>query len=626
MRTITGQIIIVTAVLCVSCTRWQESSDSNVPGIKQLDSAQSQKLISALNWQSHDVSRWKILGAFAVDSDFQGDMKGANLTSFSGHINDQVQNQALDRTVILAQKRKVKVVDEQIEILSAVGTGRYNAAGKKLNVTSELTNRYLDLSEAVGRHNNNQIGEYLVVEPSNGRGVVFVVGKTFLQLKFAQKPTVVSSFLVAAAKSPFQSMTNPLTEKYLIPHPIDFHGEVIAFDLQKVEGETIPPHPPNTMTKQVVAAGDLAAKAEIFRQKLDSISLPTNLVDKENQIFASAVEIEKKNTTEEIFVNRDLIYYEPKQVGEPLVIDEMANGPQVADVEPENNITQRKADDRDPQIDFSFNGMDIDGNSTLVPWQSDSIEESGWKFVGDVAATAQNHETIFGSPEFMDQVSAGKYLERTQGYFLLSTGDGMYQESGNSSQYLPLKGRESYIEQNVKIPVDAKSIQLRVALFTQEFPRYLGRGISDSVAVKFIGTNSYVYQGNLAEAGIQGGNNKSISLDLSNCHLMEAPENCGRWQSLSKELSLDDSGWWITKSTHAVEGKCNSSAKKCYSGWMPPKVICQEIPKDLLGQTKRLRISISDGLDQYWDSALAVDSLVFSKQGCDSTFTGEEVL
>ena len=49
----------------------------------------------------------------------------------------------------------------------------------------------------------------------------------------------------------------------------------------------------------------------------------------------------------------------------------------------------------------------------------------------------------------------------------------------------------------MKIPTDYKYIKIRMAFFSQEFPKYVGTGFNDSFFVKFDESPDFIARGNL---------------------------------------------------------------------------------------------------------------------------------
>ena len=60
---------------------------------------------------------------------------------------------------------------------------------------------------------------------------------------------------------------------------------------------------------------------------------------------------------------------------------------------------------------------------------------------------------------------------------------------------------------------------------------------------------------------------------------------------------------------------------------MPPRVICKDLKTEDIGQVRNLIMKVADAGDTVYDSALAVDSVVFSTKSCSTdssnNFTGE---
>ena len=196
--------------------------------------------------------------------------------------------------------------------------------------------------------------------------------------------------------------------------------------------------------------------------------------------------------------------------------------------------------------------------------------------------------------------------------------------------------------QKVKVPADVKTLQVRVAFMSQEFPRWVGTGFNDSFFIKFDESPGFIAQGNLNElAGLGETGTDAEKTQAENCKSNKTfggtQTSCGQWQSVNgaPATTLNHGTLWdVTSSTQAVShgdaarfgcSKEGESSTKCYHGWVPPRVICYDLDPDTeVGKELTLRMSISDAGDTFYDSAIAVDTIVFSKKDCNSRFTGEE--
>ena len=108
---------------------------------------------------------------------------------------------------------------------------------------------------------------------------------------------------------------------------------------------------------------------------------------------------------------------------------------------------------------------------------------------------------------------------------------------------------------------------------------------------------------------------------------------CGEGQSVQKfNPKLNGELWRIGNSSTASKklsalyscdaGAAGKADVKCYPGIVPPRTFCANLAEEDMGQERTLRVAITDVGDQYFDSAIAVDSVVFSKEACGATGFG----
>jgi hypothetical protein len=169
-----------------------------------------------------------------------------------------------------------------------------------------------------------------------------------------------------------------------------------------------------------------------------------------------------------------------------------------------------------------------------------------------------------------------------------------------------------------------KSIQMRVAFFTQEFPKYVGTKFNDSFYIKFDELPAFLAEGNLND--LAGGAEEVA--DCKTKTIGSAQVTCGQWNSIFGDAAMNGEGqlWDInlsTQSTNSAAFKCGGD--KCYHGFIRPRIICRDLTDEHFGKELTLRMAVTDAGDNIFDSALAVDSIVFSTESCATgTFTKED--
>jgi len=229
-----------------------------------------------------------------------------------------------------------------------------------------------------------------------------------------------------------------------------------------------------------------------------------------------------------------------------------------------------------------------------------------------------------------------RYLDNIEGYCLLTTGDAQYQKSGPGTgtaapQMIPGPdgaGKSSEMWQAIKIPSKestVKSIQMRVAFFSQEFPKYVGTKFNDSFYIKFDELPAFLAEGNLND--LAGGADAAADCKSKTIANADAKIECGEWSSIAgSELKNLGKMWDIDRSTQSTNSTAfHCGAAKCYHGYIQPRIICRDLTDDHFGKELTLRMAVTDAGDNIFDSALAVDSVVFSTEACSAgTFTKEE--
>ncbi len=615
--------LIVGLGLQWSCTRAGEGTEGTV-GIRQLSLAEIGTMKEAAGWSKFVNNQWEVVGGIELYNGYAGDL-AAN-TSF--HVRTTVQRSpnpdGKERMLVIANLKEFTIGERAFTRLSIVSAGAYDQKSQTMDAVGDEVNSYQDPSAVVGRKNRNQKGRYLLLEPSGGVGIAFVNGRTLTKVSNGEEPTELGGILLTSSVSPFVALSSKTKHTYFMPVPYGSHSYLSGYHVAGIEK---PVGMPLLTSAAIASAGRSEEFTEEFQEKLDQLSISTSQSEAAMTTFSLT-----SGSVKTIFggwpiMTQDVVFVQPPAPGEIPVPDENAHGPQRAVAEPESEFTLRQTDNLDPQEDLSCNGEARDGAATMLPFSEENMVLPGWKYVGNVIATAEQHEVIFGSPEDLAAISVGRYLEKTQGYCLLSTGNSQFKRGESTSTHLvPVNNRRSEMAQLVKVPLRAKSIQVRAAFFTQEFPEFIESPLSDSFYVKFDESMEFIASGALNSIGAGTG---KIDPRLNGCATTFDPENspsCGVWESLASVGDLPDDLWNINYSSHAVQERENvgcTEGKSCYHGWVKPRVICKDLQEEEIGEQLTLRISITDVGDDYFDSALAVDSVVFSQENCAETFTRE---
>jgi hypothetical protein len=182
---------------------------------------------------------------------------------------------------------------------------------------------------------------------------------------------------------------------------------------------------------------------------------------------------------------------------------------------------------------------------------------------------------------------------------------------------------------------------------SQEYPKFVGTKFNDSFFIKFDESLTFIASGNLNEIAGEGKTaDDGTPIDISACKAQKPGDTlaaCGDWKPIVASNEWTGAPpltygniWDITSSTQAqkkglewgamTQEMANSAVSgQAYYGMVEPRVICKDLdPATEVGKTLTLRFNVTDAGDNLFDSALAVDSVVFTTFGCsEPSFTGE---
>ncbi|MFK7874045.1 MAG: hypothetical protein AB8C84_12915 [Oligoflexales bacterium] len=225
-------------------------------------------------------------------------------------------------------------------------------------------------------------------------------------------------------------------------------------------------------------------------------------------------------------------------------------------------------------IDLDCDGSTLSGEGSYHSY----LGGGGWHVHGDFQVIKDDAVTF---PLTVPNI------DMTTSYCLLSTGNSAFMQNPKGPLN-PIGEQVSTFWQTLKIPTNAQSLQIRASWFTYEKPW------------SFLGKDRFLIRWDESQEVIASGHME----DLVDTDCLE--NNCGDW-TVSNSLVLA------------------SSTDKGSSDLLqyPPRVICSTITEEMRDKSLTLRFLISDMGDQWVDSALAIDSIVFSEKNCNSSFTNE---
>lgn len=641
MRTCTITIrplmaLVVLGLASSACDK-AKSALEDATGFKQMESDEVDDLKAKSDWNVDNID---VLMGFTLSDKFSADLS-KDFEQDIGVIPDKFKQgaDASGKSKAMALLRKVEIETPvktytRFEIVSVAKVSDDN----KLFIGGDAISKYVDAKDRPSK-DNGQAGDYFLVAGKE-KVLSFLSGTVTLKKAGEKSGVPVGGAFVFTDSSPFATKSGTEEGKYILAMVEGAKGNVIAY--KKDIGSDAKGTPESTSSVIPYTGvipddkkAEAASKASEF--STEGGSKIANWATTANEKVTSLLDMWALQPA-------DLVFLQPLQAA--------AKVPDLAPAsKPGTPTTAKPADPTPPadspvmrtppgeeatapQIDLGCSGVNKDNVSTLVIDGSkyDDATIKGWRFQGDARITTEQHAEIFGAPESVDDK---RYIDKMTGYCLLSTGNSQYNLSSDKSPLLlpgpDGTGKTSDMWQKVKVPKTAASIQLRVAFFSQEYPKFVGTQFNDSFLIKFDESISVIASGNLND--LAGGNNGA---DLSKCRSTSGITKgqevaCGEWEPVANTDGLTGELWDIASSTQAVGGGnqfgCMKSdvAGKCYHGWIKPRVICKTLSSDEKDKELTLRMSVSDAGDAVYDSALAVDSIVFSTQGCDAAdlFSGD---
>lgn len=675
-RGILGAVLLA-ATFNVGCDK-AKGALKDALGIEPLkaDDPAIAEVLTQVGWKAEDprFANFKIIGGFKVGEKFSGDLGQTVEIPVPGADKAEGQGGKLPSVAMLKVTTIPALAEGQTEQkrFQIVSVGRVEGEGIKID--GNTVNQFMDEADRISKANQAKDGGFyvLVQAKSAEKGLAYLKGTTTVHLNTGTD-TPVGGALVFTDGSPFVTKSGA-SGAYFLAILEGEKGTITAYK-KGVADDT-----PNATSTQIPYAGileqapgyaDVAAKAD---------ELPVGgakakeLLSKANAMASDKAEaLGFKGWT---LIDAALVWTQPP--AKPAVVPEppapatdtdndtetetatatetettteTATSTDTSEEE-EDTDTETETDtseDRlltgdgvtrgvegDPQRDLGCVGWDDNGGTLIYDTASyDDTSVRGWRFMGDVSIQYEHGSALFGDPEDLrDTSGAGSsYLDTVPGYCLLTTGNPQ-QEYYKSDLWAPgpaAKGQVSEMWQTVKIPAGAKAIQVRVAFFSQEFPKFVNTGFNDSFFIKFDESMDYIAKGNLND--IAGKDDPTTKANCGSAAKIPAAGPCGDWKPIvatdSPAAGAPPHGqlWSIEYSAQAQKkgseyGAISAEQKaatggQAYYGYVPAKIICKDLAADeVAGATRTLRFNVADAGDNLFDSALAVDGVTFLTQSC----------
>lgn len=623
-------------------------------GIKKLDDADKTALLEATKWnETVDQNKWVIHNGFEISDNFKGDLGKEVSFVLPFDLGPQkVQAAASDkkRMLLLLKEETFPIpgFDKPITRFRIASIAQHDPETNEVKIDGGQVNQYLDESQRLGP--GNQAGKYLLAEGVGSGGLAFIQGIARVKKNDGSEAAPLGGVMVFTSSSPFVTLSGAsgaTTGQYMLAMLDGSKGQVTGY---KADVPTTYKGAPASVSAEIAYAGALDQYKGDVDAKLADVSNDPGLKAKADESFNKLNAAVTPYLGGWTLINIDLLFVQPPAAPNPpppptnqatvppAPTPDTVEAPPPADQPTPVVVRQDPKDQDPPQVDLGCIGRNENNESTLFTRGDDiASDKKGWRGSGDVRITAEQHAAIFGEVDAVRDAAGGdeRYLDTSTGYCLLTTGDAQYQISKTSGKEAPQlqpgpdgKGKTSEMWQKVKVPSQESkvaSIQMRVAFFSQEFPKYVGSKFNDSFFIKFDELPEFLAEGNLNDLA---GSPEEIAACKGKT-FDGTQQKCGQWLSISGDEKLDGNGalWDIEKSSQATKSaafKCGSDSK-CYHGYIQPRIICRDLTADHFGKEFTLRMSVSDAGDSIFDSALAVDSIVFSTESCATgTFTKED--
>lgn len=654
---------LVPALLAISmfgsgCDKAKKAAEEAL-GVKKMEDTDKDALLKKTTWDSTvDQKKWIIHGGFELTDSFKGDLGSETSIPLpidlpKNELAEKAGNEKKRMLLLLkAENFTIPGFSDPITRFRIASIGEHDPDKKEMKISGGEVNKFLGEKQKLGP--GTQAGQYLIAEGIGSGGLAFIEGIARVKASGADAAPL-ANVMVFTSSSPFVTLSGDSGDtkgQYMLAMLDGSKGQLTGYnsDVPKTYKGT-----PASVSTEIAYAGALDEFEDDVNGKASELGADSEQGKKVSEKFKQLNDAVTDYLGGWKIMKIDLLFVQPPAAPPAPPAPAAANVPTKPTpqlpAEPEAPkptdpmpivVRQDPADIEVPQVDLGCNGQFLDGTTVKPSFFTggDDIADAtkkGWRASGDVQITSEEHSSIFGSVGSVRDAagSPDRYLDNIEGYCLLTTGDAQYQKSGpNTTSAAPQMipgpdgaGKSSEMWQLVKIPSKestVKSIQMRVAFFTQEFPKYVGTKFNDSFYIKFDELPEFLAEGNLNDLA---GGAETVS-DCKSETVGDAQITCGEWNSVSGDTAMSGKGqlWDVNLSTHSTNStayKCGGD--KCYHGFIRPRIICRDLSEDHFGKELTLRLAVTDAGDNIFDSALAVDSVVFSTEACAAgTFTKEE--
>ena len=633
-------------------------------GIEELSSEATTEIKKEAGWDDAKMTQFKILKGFKLTSKFKGDLGKTVEIPVPLDVPAAAGNGKAPSYSLL-KKRIFEVGPNKFTRFEIVSVARYEVAEKKLVIDGEKIGAFLDNKDRVKKENNNQDGEYLLVKGQGDSGLAYLTGKISLK-KNDGTEAALGGAVVFTTDSPFVTTSGSTEGKFLLAITDQGNADCQQGGMITATHVTVGSQAAGTPTS---TQGEIPCMGALDKYKAQVVGKGKTMgaEEKTKNIFET---VNNKVTdflgawkTGEV----NLTFVQPPKYQAPAVAPEApqaptppAGGPIEAPTPPPAPPTDTAKIDPPPapadspiirpdpaegygvNLGCTYTSMDAaTGVSTGLVGDGSKYDDypntKGWRFFGDVRITNQNAIEIFGAAT-APRAANDRNPDVADGYCLLTTGNQLFNKL-KSPIFEPKDGKTSEIWQKVKVPAKATGIQIRVAFFSMEYPTFVGTQFNDNFYMKFDESPYFIAQGSLND--LAGINDAPLKPEVANCSSKTSlnpatSHKCGDWDATTfngNKKNLTGSLWDVKDSTQGpnlgTAFKCGTATDGdglCYPGMIQPRVICAPLdPATERDKILTLRMGVADAGDTFYDSALAVDSVVFTTtpNPCESMFTPE---
>ncbi len=674
--------IFGTAVLCLGgsggCGKAKdaikdpEAALKEALGIDILVDDQVATMKKEAGWDDVKMAKFKIVKGFKLTDKFKGDL--GKTVEIPIPLDVPAAGAGKVPSYSLLKKRTFEVGPNKFTRFEIVSVARYETDSKQLVIDGEKIGAFLDDKDRVKIANKNQDGEYLLVKGEGQAGLAYLTGVVSLKKNDGSAATPYGGAVVFTTDSPFVTTSGSTEGKFLLAvlsqeETACKQGGIITATATNIG--TAAPGTPTSTQGEIPCIGVLdkfkdqvGAKGKALGQEGKTLEV-FNTVNNKVTDFLGAWKTGVVNLT---FVQPPPPAPPPAtvKVEEPPVPTPPAAGPVAPPTTPPAPPAATETAKVDPPTPpptpanpilrpspASGYGVNLGCTYTAIDTKTgiseglvgdvknydDYTAAKGWRFFGDVRITNQNAIEIFGAAAATKEAT-NRNPDVTDGYCLLTTGNQLFNKY-SVPLFDPKDGKTSEIWQKVEVPATATGIQIRTAFFSMEYPTYVGTSFNDSFYVKFDESPHFIANGTLND--LAGANDPVLKDKVGECSKVSsfsaaaASHACGEWDTTTwndGDKNLTGALWDVAKSNQGpslgATFKCGTEAGgsgACYPGMIQPRVLCYKLDEATeRGKTLTLRIGVTDAGDSYYDSALAVDSVVFTTETnpCATLFTGEK--